>query len=302
MEQFIATTLRVASPIVLVALGGLFAYRAGIFHLGLEGQMLIGAFASVAGTIWTGDVWLGILIAIIVNAVVSAGFWVIIVPLRANAIIAGLGLTAFGVGGTTFALSALFDTRGQIRAPASLPRPITGVSDGPLAALSELSILVWLMPLIAFVVWLALRRTRFGLRLAAVGEYPFAARSAGVNVGRMRLVALLLTGTLCTLGGADLALGTLSFFQENMTAGRGFLGFSSMLFGAGGPIGTTLAALFFGLAQALGIQAQLLNLDFPPVEFVLMLPFVATIVAVWISGLRNKRGLEAAAAFGELRE
>ncbi|CAN5776704.1 ABC transporter permease [soil metagenome] len=299
MEQFIVTTLRVATPIVLVALGGLFAYRAGIFHLGLEGQMLIGAFASVAGTAWTGDVWLGILIGILVNLVVSAGFWVVIVPLRANAIIAGLGLTALGVGGTTFALTVLFDTRGQIRAPVALPRPLSGSIDGPLA---ELSILVLLMPLIALLTWLVLRRTRFGLRLAAVGEYPFAARSAGVRVGRMRLIALLICGTLCTLGGADLALGTLSFFQENMTAGRGFLGFSSMLFGAGDPIGTTLAALFFGLAQALGIQAQLLNLGFPPVEFVLMLPFVATIVAVWISGMRNRRGVEAAAAFGELRE
>lgn len=302
MEQFIATTLRVATPIVFVALGGLFAYRAGIFHLGLEGQMLIGAFAAVAGAIWTGDVWLGIIIAIIVNLVVSAAFWVIIVPLRANAIIAGLGLTTLGIGATTFALSALFDTRGQIRAPAGLPRPVNGVSDGPLAAVNELSIFVWLMPVIAFAVWVLLRRTRFGLRLAAVGEYPMAARSAGVSVGRMRLVALLICGTLCTIGGADLSLGTLSFFQENMTAGRGFLGFSSMLFGAGDPIGTTFAALFFGLAQALGIQAQLLNLGFPPVEFVLMLPFVATIVAVWISGLRNKRGLEATAAFGELRE
>jgi ABC-type uncharacterized transport system permease subunit len=302
VEQFVATTLRVASPIVLVALGGLFAYRSGIFHLGLEGQMLIGAFASVAGTVWTGDVWLGILIGILVNLVVSAAFWFVIVPLRANAIIAGLGLTVLGLGGTTYALSAIFDTRGQIRAPAALPRPFDGLDLGPWSALTELSILVWLMPLIAFLVWLVLRRTRFGLRLAAVGEYPFAARSAGVRVARMRLVALLVCGTLCTLGGADLALGTLSFFQENMTAGRGFLGFSSMLFGAGGPIGTAFAALFFGLAQALGIQAQLLNLDFPPVEFVLMLPFIATIVAVWISGLRRKGGLEAAAAFGELRE
>ena len=302
MEQFIATTLRVATPIVFVALGGLFAYRAGIFHLGLEGQMLIGAFAAVAGSVWTENVWLGILIAILVNLVVSTAFWVVIVPLRANAIIAGLGLTALGVGGTTFALSTIFDTRGQIRAPVRLPRPVTGETEGPLAVVNELSILVWLMPLIALLVWLVLRRTRFGLRLAAVGEYPMAARAAGVSVGRMRLIALLMCGTLCTLGGADLSLGTLSFFQENMTAGRGFLGFSSMLFGAGDPVGTTFAALFFGLAQALGIQAQLLNLDFPPVEFVLMLPFVATIVAVWLSGLRNKRGLEAAAAFGELRE
>jgi len=240
VEQFIATTLRVASPIVFVALGGLFAYRAGIFHLGLEGQMVIGAFASVAGTIWTDSVWLGILVGIGVNLVVSAIFWLLIVPLRANAIICGLGLSVFGVGATTYALSALFDTRGQIRAPEGLPRPVTGVSSGPLAAVSELSILVWLMPLAALLVWIVLRRTRFGLRLTAVGEYPFAARSAGVSVPRMRLIALLVCGTLCTLGGSDLALGALRSFQENMTNGRGFLGFSSILFGAGDPIGPPL--------------------------------------------------------------
>jgi simple sugar transport system permease protein len=302
VEQFVATTLRVASPIVFVALGGLFAYRAGIFHLGLEGQMLIGAFASVAGTVWTGNVWLGIGLGVLVNLVVSALFWVLIVPLRANAIICGLGLSVLGAGATTFALSALFDTRGQIRAPEGLPRPVTGVNAGPLAALSELSILVWLMPVFAAVVWIVLRRTRFGLRLTAVGEYPFAARSAGVDVARMRLVALLVSGTLCTLGGADLALGALRSFQENMTNGRGFLGFSSILFGAGDPIGTSAAAVFFGLAQALGIQAQLLNLEFPPVEFVLMLPFVVTIAAVWLSGMRRRGGLDTSAAFGELRE
>jgi ABC-type uncharacterized transport system permease subunit len=302
VEQVIATTLRVASPIILVALGGLFAYRAGIFHLGLEGLMLIGAFASVAGTIWTGDVWLGVGFGILVNMGLSAVFWLLIVPLKANAIICGLGLSVLGAGASSFALSALFDVRGQIRAPVGLPRPVTGVSSGPLAAVSELSILVWALPVIVLVVWLVLRRTRFGLKLAAVGEYPFAARSAGVNVARMRLVALLICGILCALGGSDLALGALRSFQENMTNGRGFLGFSSILFGAGDPIGTTLAALFFGVAEAMGIQAQLLNLAFPPVEFVLMLPFVVTIFAVWLSGLRRKGSLEASAAFGELRE
>src|SRR5688572_26969161 len=160
MEQFLATTLRVASPIVLVALGGLFAYRAGIFHLGLEGQMLIGAFASVAGTVWTENVWLGILIGILVNLVVSAAFWVVIVPLRANAIIAGLGLTVLGIGATSFAISAIFDTRGQVRSPVALPRPLDGVDLGPFSALSDLSILALFMPVIAYLVWLVLRRTR----------------------------------------------------------------------------------------------------------------------------------------------
>jgi ABC-type uncharacterized transport system permease subunit len=129
-----------------------------------------------------------------------------------------------------------------------------------------------------------------------------AARSAGVSVSRMRLVSVLSTGVLCALGGTELALGALNTFQENMTNGRGFLGFAAVLFGAGAPISTALAAVFFGLASAIGIQVQLLQLSFPPVEFVLMAPYVLTIIAVWVSGLRTRRGLDVSLAFGELKE
>lgn len=303
MEQFVATTLRVAGPIALVALGGVFAWRAGIFHLGLEGLMLMGAFFAVAGTVLTGEVLIGLLLAILACTVASFVFWLVIVPLRADPIIAGLGLSITGVGLTSFLLQVMFGQRGTQYADEGLWRPITGVASGPQGALSELSVIVWTVPLVTLVAWVVLRRSHFGLRLAAVGEFPFAARSAGISPSRMRLVALLAAGVLCAIGGADLALGSLGAFKENMTEGRGFIAFTAVIFGGGGPLGTVLASLFFGAADAIGIQSQLAARDLPvPREFVLMLPYALTVVAVWVSGILAGGRHRQPGAYGELRE
>lgn len=303
MEQLIATTLRTATPIALVALGGVIAWRAGIFHLGLEGLMVIGAFFAVAGTVATGEVILGVLCAIVACCVTSAIFWVVIVPLRANAIIAGLGLSIIGVGATSYLLPVLYGKRGILEVEQGIWRPITGVQQGIAGALSELSILVWLVPAIVLAVWVLVRRTSWGLRLAAVGEHPFAARSAGVDPGRMRLAALLLCGVFCALGGAVLALGSIVAFRENMTEGRGYIAFTAVIFGGGGPIGAALASLFFGLAEAVGIQTQLFAKDLPiPSQFVLMLPYVLTVIAVFVSGLAAGGRSRDPGAFGELRD
>jgi simple sugar transport system permease protein len=150
--------------------------------------------------------------------------------------------------------------------------------------------------------WVILKRTRFGLRLSAVGEYPFAARSVGVSPDRMRFIALVAGGVLCGLGGAELSLGSLPLFQEAMTQGRGFIAFTAVLLGAGDPIGAAFAGLFFGFTDALGIQSQLSSSGPIPREFVLMLPYVVTIIAVLISGIWRRRSLDAAAGFAELRD
>jgi simple sugar transport system permease protein len=136
-----------------------------------------------------------------------------------------------------------------------------------------------------------------------VGEYPFAARSAGVDPAKMRLIALLLCGVFCALGGAALALGSLVAFKENMTEGRGYIAFTAVIFGGGGPIGAALASLFFGFAEAIGIQSQLFAKDLPiPSQVILMLPYVLTVVAVFISGLASGGRNRQPGAFGELRD
>ena len=157
------------------------------------------------------------------------------------------------------------------------------------------------MPFVVFALWVLLRRTRFGLQLAACGEHPFAARSVGVSPPRVRLLALMLGGVLCALGGAELALGSLQLFSIGMTAGRGFMAFAAVIFGAGHPVGAAFAALFFSVVEALGIKAQLLFGDALPPDLLLALPYVATVAGVWLSG-RLRGGGQSSGAFAELRD
>lgn len=303
MEQFIAITLGATTPIALVAIGAVFSWRAGIFHMGLEGLMAIGAFVSVAGTIWSGQVIVGLAMAIAACMFVSFVFWIVIVPLRANAVIAGLGLSTLGVGGSVYMLTVLTGSSGSIYSDIGLWRPVAGVASGPLAAVSDLSILVWLVLPLTLGCWWFLRRTRSGLLLAAVGEYPFAARGAGASPSKVRLAALLVTGAFCALGGAELALGSLNAFTQDITSGRGFLAFTAVIFGVGDPIGAALASLFFGLAEALGIYTQFATAELPvPREFILMLPYLLTILAVWLNSVARRSSGGMPGAFGELRE
>jgi len=297
MNEFIVATLRYGTPLVYVTLAGVLASRAGIWHLGLEGLMIIGCCASVLGIVQTGSVFVGLGIAIVLCVLGSALLWFVIEKLRANPIIAGLGLTGLGLGGTDLAVQSIYGSQASVNAPFGLPRL------GPeFGSFGVLSVLVLLMPFVVFGLWILLRRTRFGLQLAATGEHPFAARSVGVNPSRMRLIALSLGGVLCALGGAELALGSLQIFAYGMTAGRGFMAFSAVIFGAGHPIGSVGAAFFFSIVGALGIRAQLLFGDRVPHDLLLTLPYVATIVGVWISGRLRGGAKAAATGFGELRD
>lgn len=296
MEDILIAILRSGTPLIYVALAGVIAQRAGIWHLGLEGLMIAGACATILGIVLTQSVWLALLIAIGVCILGSILFWFVVEVLKANQIIAGLGLTGLGLGGTALAVQSIFGSQSAVTAPFGLPR--IGPAFG---AYGSLSILVFLMPIIVFASWVLLRRTRFGLRLAASGEHPFAARGVGINPGRMRLVALMIGGVLCALAGAELAAGSLQIFTQNMTAGRGFMGFAAVIFGASHPIGATFAALFFAVVGALGIRAQLMFGDRIPHDLLLALPYVATVFGIWLS-TQLRGGTKAAGSFGELRD
>ena len=290
MEQFVVTTIRLSVPLIFAGLGGLFSVRAGIFHIGIEGLMLAGAFVTVAIGSALGSVWLGIGGAIIVNLLLSWVYWFLIDRLKADMIIAGLGLTTLCVGGTAFLMSAFFNKRGSMTSQVRLPQPVVGPQEGLLAYVSELSLLAWLLPLFVLIVWLLLRRSRLGLQLAAIGEYPYAAEAAGVNISRSKLYAMLITGICCALAGAELAVGGLAAFSENMTNGRGFIALAAILFGSLDPIRTTLAGLFFGLANAVGINSQIYaGASNVPRQFILMLPFAATIFFVTLRGYASGR-------------
>ena len=158
-----------------------------------------------------------------------------------------------GIGGTALAVQALFGSLAAVTAPFGVPR--LGDAFGTYGGLS---IFVLMMPFVVWGMWVLLRRTRFGLRLAAAGEHPLAARSVGTNPARARLIALAAGGVLCAIGGAELAAGGLHIFAQNMTAGRGFMSFAAVIFGASHPLGAAFAAIFFSLVGVAGIRLQLL--------------------------------------------
>ncbi|MCP4319042.1 MAG: ABC transporter permease [Hyphomicrobiales bacterium] len=296
MDEILIATLRSGTPLVYAALAGVIAQRAGIWHLGLEGLMIAGACATIIGIVVTQSVLVALIIAVAVCMLGSVLLWLVVEKLKANQIIAGLGLTGLGLGGTTLAVQSIFGTQAAVSAPFGLPK--IGPAFGPFASLSVLALL---MPVAVIVVWIMLRRTRFGLRLTASGEHPFAARSAGVNPSMMRLAALLIGGVLCALAGAELAAGSLNIFAQNMTAGRGFMGFAAAIFGAGHPIGASCAALFFAVVGALGIRAQIVFGDRVPHDLLLALPYIATVFGIWLSA-RLRGGTKALTGFGELRD
>lgn len=295
-HEFMVAILRSGTPLIYVTTAGVIAQRAGVWHLGLEGVMIVGACATILGIVFTGSFLAAIVIAFALCVAASVLLWFVIEKLGANPIIAGLGLTGLGIGGTTLAVQALFGSLAAVAAPFGVPR--IGGAFGPYGTLS---VFVLAMPVVVFGMWVLLRRTRFGLRLAAAGEHPLAARSVGASPARMRLVALALGGIFCAVGGAELAAGGLHIFAQNMTAGRGFMSFAAVIFGAAHPVGAAFAALFFSLVGVAGIRLQLLFGASVPHDVLLSLPYLATILGVWISG-RMRGGTKAATEASELRD
>ncbi|MBD9650623.1 ABC transporter permease (plasmid) [Ensifer sp. PDNC004] len=296
MNEIIISILRSGTPLIYVTLAGVIAQRAGVWNLGLEGLMIIGACATILGIMLTKSVGAAILIAILACVLASVLLWFVIDRLKANPIIAGLGLTGLGIGGTALAVQSIFGTQATVTAPFGIPK--LGPAFG---SYGVLSVAVAAMPFVVFAMWVLLRRTRFGLRLAACGEHPFAARGVGADPSRMRLAALSIGGVLCAIGGAELAAGSLQFFAQGMTAGRGFMAFAAVIFGAAHPVGATFAALFFAIVGAIGIRAQLTFGDRIPHDLLQALPYLATVFGVWLSG-KLRGGAKGASSFAELRD
>lgn len=279
MIDFIVTCLQAATPIWLAALGGLFAQRAGVLHMGLEGLMLTGAFTVVAVGVKSDSLLVAVLASVAVNTVVSVIFWILITWFRANVIIVGLALSLAAASGTTYALVAVFGSQAAVQSTLGLAKPFGG----------SLTVLTYAAVVLSFLSWFVLTRTRWGLRVSVCGRDTFAARSAGVNIDITRLWTLLIAGLFCALAGAELSLANVQSFSDNMTQGRGYVAFIAVLLGGVTPIGTTLAALFFGFAQGLGIESQLSLNGTVPTQFVQMIPYVATIVAMVVAGTAYRR-------------
>jgi simple sugar transport system permease protein len=280
LVSVLAATIRNATPLVFASMGGMFSERSGVVNIGLEGLMLISAFAGVAGAYFTGSAWLGLLAALGAGLFFALIHAVMTVVFEADHIISGTAINLLALGGTGFLMQIVFDRGGtspNIDGFGNVPLPL--LSQIPILGpvFFEQSVLVYLMYALIPVTFFMVFKTPFGLRLRGTGEAPEAVDTAGVSVTRMRIYGVALSGLLAALGGAYLSMGLLSAFTENMTGGRGFIALAALIFGRWNPIGAAGAAVLFGFAQAITFRA---GGDVIPQEFIQMLPYVLTILVL----------------------
>lgn len=290
----VESVVRALIPILLAALGGMVCERAGVFQISLEGLMLTGAFAGVAGSYAAGNATVGVVTAMVAGVAVSLVLAFGAVSRGGNAIVLGIAINLLAVGLTSFLLPQLFDVRGVFQDPgivALADRPIPLLSDIPVVgpALFDGSWLSYLALVAVPVTWVFLFRTPIGLRLRGVGERPLAAATLGVSPTRYKYGAIMFSGAMAGLAGAQLALGNVVQFAENMSSGRGWIAVVAVLFGRAHPWGVLGASLLFGLTEGLGFRLQGQGM---PVQVTNALPYVVTLLALAFARRRFTRLLD----------
>lgn len=262
------SSIRLATPLLLAALGGMYSERSGVINIALEGLMLAGAFTAASVTWYAGSPWVGLASAIVAGAAIALIHAVACIRYRADQVVSGTAINILLTGVPALLSGAFFLSSG------STPQ----VPKEHLIPLTPVVIAFLLVPVSYYVLYY----TPFGLRLRAVGENPEAADAAGVSVKRMRYTAVLLSGALAGIGGAYLSIGQSSLFTRNMSAGRGFIALAALIFGKWRPVQTMLACLLFGFTEAIAIQLQGVRFggEEIPNQFIQMLPYVLTIVVL----------------------
>jgi len=286
---FLVAVLRASGPILMATMGSVITERAGTPNIGVEGMMLAGAFTSVTVTIEAGNPWVGAGGGALAGVVLAVVMAFVVIDLRADAIVAGFAINLFVAGFTVLLLSEIYDSKGSVSRPdmSTLPTIRLPVTDVPvLGAAAAQNVMVWVAFAAIPITWVVLFRSRFGLRIRAVGDDAPSALAAGVPVRRIQYQALGLGGALSGLAGASLAIGYLSSFTRDMTAGRGFIALAAALFGGRHPGAAAAAALLFGAAEAAGNRLQGEGVAS---QFVLMLPYLVTAVALATISIRRTR-------------
>lgn len=269
LTQILGSTLRVSTPLIFAALGGLLSERSGVINIALEGLMLIGAFGAAVGTLVTHSPWAGSGCGMAAGVALAAVYGLFVIRLRANQIVAGAAINMLALGLTPFLCKVLYDVTGSTPAIPSADR----FQSAPLY-------ISWGLVLIC-ALWM--KHTPSGLWLGFAGEHPEALDAAGIRVNRVRWLAVLASGALAGLGGASLSVFLSSSFSRNMTAGRGFMALAALIFGKWKPVPAALACLLFGFADAVQIRLQgvvLWGKEPVPVQFIQILPYVVTILVL----------------------
>jgi len=294
LVTWLAASVRLAGPLLLTALGEIYAERSGVLNVGIEGTILVGALAAYLVTHATGSPWLGFAAAILAGMLVNVFLAWMYVTVQANQVVVGIVFNVLALGVASYGYRL---TLGSASNPELIPMigafAIPLLSDIPIIGPIFFSQSILLYVTIATVVLaeFVLFRTRFGLNVRAVGENPHAAANAGISVVAIRYVGVLLSGAGAGAAGGYLVLAQIGLFRDTIVVGQGFIALAIVIFGRWRPVYAAFAALAFGAADALQLSLQLFSFDLPP-QLLLSLPYVLTVIAV--SGLIGRASQPAA--------
>lgn len=282
----IASTLRLATPLIFASIGGVFSERSGVVNLALEGIMVMGAFSAILSMKFVNNPWFAVLFAMFVGVLTALILAVLAIHGRADQVVAGTAINMLASSMAAYLLEMFWHRSGQTdpikNTLTQNPDILEFLEKIPVIGdlFRGLNPFVYLAFVTVAVAYYVIFKTPFGLRMRAVGEHPKAADTVGINVYKIRYICVSISGALAGLAGASMSLGTISLFREGMTSGKGFIAIAAMIFGKWHPVGAMFACLFFGLAESVNINASTLGLTSVPQEFLAMIPYVATILAL----------------------
>ena len=278
----LSSGIRLATPYLYATIGETFGQRSGVLNLGVDGQMLLGAFGGFYVAFTTGNLWLGLLAAMLVGSLMGLAMGFISVTLKAEQGISGIGVYLFGLGMSDLLFQKTLGTVETVRGFRPIHIPV--LSDIPVIGeiLFSHNILVYIAFALVPISWFVLNKTTLGLKIRAVGENPHAADSLGVGVAGIRYFTLIIGGTLSGVAGASLSIALLNVFQQNMTNGLGFIAVALVYFGGWRPFGVLVGSLLFSMVNALQLWVQVLNIPIPS-DIAVMMPYLLTILALVIA-------------------
>jgi len=262
---FLLQTVRITIPYLLPSVGAAFSEKGGVINIALEGMLLAGAFCTTVGVFYTNNVFIGVLCGVTAGLIIALIHSIVTITFKANQIVSGIALNIFAFGITKFFCKIIFNS-------SSNSTRITGLESLNL----PFNPFILLSIVILGLSYISIYKTRFGLRLRAVGENPEAADSLGINVNKIRYFGVLISGGLAGLGGAWLAFEQHSF-TDGMSAGRGYIALAAMIIGKWNPLGAAAACLLFGFAESFSLQFQDSGI---PTQFIQMLPYLLTIIVL----------------------
>lgn len=282
----ISSGIRLATPYLFASIGETFSQRSGVLNLGVEGQMILGAFAAFYVVMKTESLFLGVLAALGVGALMGLAMGFVSVTLQAKQGISGIGFYLFGLGMSNLLFQTLVGTVETVKGFSNVPIPL--LSRIPVIGdiFFNQNILVYLAFLLVPIASFVLNKTTLGLKIRAVGENPEAADSLGVSVAKIRYFTTIFGGAMSGLSGASLSIALLNVFQLGMTAGQGFIAVALVYFGAWRPWGVLIGAMLFSLINGLQLWIQVLGIEIPS-EFAVMMPYVLTILVLTVSRTKH---------------